>query len=64
MPDALARASPEQEPVVGETHEIAIDQQRRRGVHRPCGGVHLLRRGVSQAVKHSILAGWAVGSPA
>ena len=40
-----------QEPGQGSHHEIAVDQQRRRGLHRACGSVHLLRRGVGHAVK-------------
>ena len=43
----------------GSRHEIEDDQQRRRGLHRACGSVYLLRRGVERAVKHAILAGRA-----
>jgi hypothetical protein len=35
----------------GSHHEIEDDQQRRRGLHRACGSVHLLRWGVERAVK-------------
>jgi hypothetical protein len=42
----------------GSRHEITVDQQRRRALHRACSSMHLLRRGVAHAVKTCHFSRW------